>query len=251
MSSASNSIPNYSNIFTDPYDKKITFSGSSDDNQTLVVTTSGDHGFVTGDAIIYKPGIIKPPRSLLMVSQSHRKESKFENVDENVYYIKRVNSTSFKLARSRADIFSNKYVSLSGEVVDNQFVYFDFSNKNVSPQSIVREILTPDNKSGNYETDPGYTGILINGVEILNYKSSDSIKYGDIRSLEITGPGEGYDVINPPVLDIVDGYGSGAEGVVSVEGSLEGINIIDRGFDYLEPPTVTISGGSPDVEFSN
>ena len=49
-------------------------------------------------------------------------------------------------------------------------------------------------------------------------------------------------------MDIVDGYGSGAEGVVSVEGSLEGINIIDRGFDYLEPPTVTISGGSPDVE---
>jgi len=246
---ASNSIPNYSNIFTDPYDKKITFSGSSDDQETLVVATSGDHGFVTGDAIIYKPGIIKTttisPDGITITQET---ESKFQNVDENVYYIKRVNSTSFKLARSRADIFSNKYVSLSGEVVDNQFVYFDFSNKNVSPQSIVREILTPDNKSGNYETDPGYTGILINGVEILNYKSSDSIKYGDIRSLEITGAGEGYDVINPPVLDIVDGYGSGAEGVVSVEGSLEGINIIDRGFDYLEPPTVTISGGSPDVE---
>ena len=29
---------------------------------------------------------------------------------------------------------------------------------------------------------------------------------------------------------------------------LEGINIIDRGFGYLEPPTVTITGGSPDVE---
>ena len=138
--------------------------------------------------IIYKPGIIKTttisPDGITITQET---ESKFENVDENVYYIKRVNSTSFKLTRSRSDIFSNKYVSLVGEVVDNQFIYFDFSNKNISPQSIVREILTPDNKSGNYETDPGYTGILINGVEILNYKSSDSIKYGDIRSLEITG----------------------------------------------------------------
>ena len=99
----SNSIPNYSNIFTDPYDKKITFSGSSDDQETLVVATSGDHGFVTGDAIIYKPGIIKTttisPDGITITQET---ESKFENVDENVYYIKRVNSTSFKLIRSRS-----------------------------------------------------------------------------------------------------------------------------------------------------
>ena len=45
-------IPNYSNIFTDPYDKKITFSGSSEtDLETLVVTTNSDHGFITGDVI--------------------------------------------------------------------------------------------------------------------------------------------------------------------------------------------------------
>ena len=68
-----------------------------------------------------------------------------------------------------------------------------------------------------------------------------------LRSLVLLN-GEGYDVVNPPVLDIVDGYGSGAEGVVSVDGSLVGFNIIDRGFGYLEPPTVTITGGSPEVE---
>ena len=247
---ASNSLPNYSNIFTDPYDKKITFSGSAEsDLQTLVVATSGDHGFLTGDAVIYKPGIIDEttisPDGITIVTQ---KQSNFNDIDENVYYIKRVNSTSFKLSRSRADIFSNKFVTLIGEVTNNQFIYFDFFNKKLEPQNIVREVLTPDSKSGNYETDPGYTGILINGVEIINYKSSDSIKYGDIRSLDITGAGEGYDVINPPVLGIVDGYGSGAEGIVSVDGSLTGINIIDRGFAYLEPPTVTITGGSPDVE---
>ena len=90
--------------------------------------------------------------------------------------------------------------------------------------------------------------LLINGVEILNYKSGDSINYGDIRSLEITSNGEGYDVINPPVLDIDDNYGSGAEGTVSVDGSLVGFNIIDRGFGCIEvSPKITISGGQPDV----
>ena len=247
---ASNSLPNYANIFTDPYDKKITFSGSSEsDNQTLVVTTNRDHGFLTGDAVIYKPGIIKnttiSPDGIPITTEE---ESKFDNVDGNVYYIKREGFTSFKLSRSRADIFSNKFVILSGEVVDNEFVYFDFNDKDLSPQSIVREVLTPDTNSGTFETDPGYTGVLINGVEILNYKSGESLKYGDLRSLEITSSGEGYDVINPPILTITDEYGSGAEGIVSIEGSLESVNIIDRGFGYLEPPVITISGGSPDVE---
>jgi len=89
---------------------------------------------------------------------------------------------------------------------------------------------------------------LINGVEILNYKSGEGLKYGDLRSLEITNPGEDYDIINPPVLSIVDDYGSGAEGTVSIEGELVGLNLIDRGFGYLDVPTVTITGGNPTEE---
>ena len=247
---ASNSIPNYSNIFTDPYDKKVTFSGSAEsDKQTLVLTTNRDHGFLTGDAVIYKPGIIRTttitPNGIEIVTET---ESRFDDVDANVYYIFRVNSTSVKLSRSRSDIFSNKFVNLEGTVIDNEFIYFDYDKKELSPQNIVREILSPNNKSGVYETEPGHTGILINGVEILNYKSGDSYKYGDLRSLEITGAGEGYDVIDPPVLDIVDSYGSGAEGKVSVEGSLVGFNLIDRGFHYLDTPTVLITGGAPTRE---
>ena len=73
------------------------------DLETLVVTTSGDHGFLTGDAVIYKPGVIKSttisPDGITITTET---ESKFENVDENVYYIKRESSTSFKLARSRS-----------------------------------------------------------------------------------------------------------------------------------------------------
>ena len=244
---ASNSLPNYSDTFTDPYDKKITFSGSPEsDNQTLVLTNNIDHGFLTGDAIIYKPGIIRDvtisPNGIEIVKET---ESKFDGVDGNVYYVYRVNQNSIKLSRSRSDIYSSKYVNLVGDVVDNEFIFFDFFNKKLEPQSIVREVLVPDTKSGNYLTEPGYNGILINGVEILNYKSGESLKYGDLRSLEITSAGEGYDIVNPPVLEIVDTAGSGAEGTVSINGQLSGINLIDRGFGYVDVPTVTITGGNP------
>ena len=46
------------------------------------------------------------------------------------------------------------------------------------------------------ETKPGATGILINGVEILNYKSKDFIQYGSVEDINVISPGIGFDVIN-------------------------------------------------------
>ena len=90
----------------------------------------------------------------------------------------------------------------------------------------------------------GYSGILINGVEVLNYKSTDKCFYGEVSSVLVANGGEDYDVINPPVLGITDSVGSGATGFCAVEGNLKEIRVIDSGFDYLNTPTVKISGGS-------
>ena len=49
--------------------------------------------------------------------------------------------------------------------------------KLVEVVQLLREITEPDNESGDYITEAGKTGILINGVEILNYKADDTI-YG-------------------------------------------------------------------------
>ena len=46
----------------------------------------------------------------------------------------------------------------------------------------------------------GPVGMLINGVEISNYKSNDKIYYGPLSSVEVLNAGDGYDVINPPVI---------------------------------------------------
>jgi len=101
-----------------------------------------------------------------------------------------------------------------------------------------------------YETNPNQnTGILINGVEILNYKSSDLVYYGEIESIDVLDGGYDYNVVNPPTLVITDKYDSQrttndfAKGYVGVAGSLTGIKLIDPGFDYIDTPVVDIVGG--------
>ena len=103
-------------------------------------------------------------------------------------------------------------------------------------------------------TLPGNTGMFINGVEILNYKSSDTLYYGEIEGIEVSAPGDNnYDVVNPPIIVIDDNtgvgnttFGTGVKAVCNVRGSLSRIDIIDKGFDYSEEPKVTISGGNGD-----
>ena len=84
------------------------------------------------------------------------------------------------------------------------------------------------------ETQPGSTGILINGVEILNYKSNDLIHYGRLEEVEVVSPGFGFDVINPPILNVKDPVGLEQLVFWQLVGSLRNIQIIDRGFDFTE-----------------
>ena len=83
-----------------------------------------------------------------------------------------------------------------------------------------------------------------NGVEIINYKSTDAVYYGDIKTADVARGGEEYDVINPPLLHIEDSVGTGATGVVAVSGSLKEVRIIDQGFDFVDTPTIEIKGGN-------
>ena len=68
---------------------------------------------------------------------------------------------------------------------NNKIILYNNYGKQLLPQPIVRQVLTPDNKSGTFFTQPGPTGILINGVEILNFKSSKSVYHGKINNFEV------------------------------------------------------------------
>ena len=228
---ASQSLPTYLNYLKQPLeinDRSVTFSGTFS-GTTLNI---GDHGFYTGDSIVYKPST-----------------NNTLGISTGVYFIKKVSGTEVKLAKSRSNIFTENFVTVDGTVVDAKFELTDFTYRDLSTQllesqKLIRKISDPENDGKVYETEPGLTGIFINGVELLNYKSKDNVYYGPIEKIIPTAPGKDYDIINPPVLSIVDPIGSGANANCSVIGGLERIDIVDPGFDYLEEPKIEIIGGN-------
>ena len=68
----------------------------------------------------------------------------------------------------------------------------------------MRKIANPINTSKSESTKPGKIGILVNGVEILNYKSNDVVYYGPLSQIDVTSEGKNYDIINPPIISISD-----------------------------------------------
>jgi len=257
---ASPSIPTYGAQSLGVNDGKIIFTGSFSGDEYEIITNSTtspsgvpifDHGFYTGDAIYYTPQIINDayvdPTSGTSIDNFVIKSSL---MDEGLYFVKRVNATTLKFAKSGSDLYNEKFVNIdndgsrTGIVTDNKISPFKFNNKTLTSQKLLREVCPPDNTGTVYETTPGHTGILVNGVEILNYKSFDQVHYGELKGIDVLAGGRDYDVINPPFLHIKDNVGSGATGYVAVSGSLREIRIIDPGFDYQSPPTLKITGGN-------
>jgi len=247
---ASSSLPADSDVKLDPTIQKFTISGTFVVGSTDIQIVSGvDHNLYTGDRIKYTPQKGSVERTLangVRIDQEFVISSLF---DEGIYFVKRVSDTTIKLARSRANIHNGIFVEVEGSsdtvtITSNDFEKAEFSERKIEPQKIFREVKSPSKDRKEYKTYPGYSGILINGVEVLNYKSTDKCFYGEVSSVLVANGGEDYDVINPPVLGITDSVGSGATGFCAVEGNLKEIRVIDSGFDYLNTPTVKISGGS-------
>ena len=237
---ASNSIPTYgSDHKLNPSTQKINLSGTFLGGQTILGITTGtnDHNFFSGDAIYYTPQ-----------KDDNGTVSSFL-FSEGLYFVERINLNDIRLAKSRSNLYDGNFQKVSEstvivEITNNTFEKYEFHNKQILPQKLFREVDMPVYDGKKYKTKIGYNGILINGVEVLSYKSQDICYYGDIKSIDVTGGGRKYDVINPPLLAINDGVGAGATGYVATRGNLQEIRIEDPGFDYVDIPEVTISGGN-------
>ena len=258
---ASSSIPTYSSQPLNLNSQSVTFSGTFI-GEDIQLVTSGDHGFYTGDAVYYYPQRVSESfydANNTLSTRDVIKSSLFTDdlgvignnetaKNEGLYFVKRIDAYNIKLAKSRTNISNSIFISLdtATTLVDNKLAPYGFKLKTLQSQNILREIDIPSNDGIRYETKPGFTGILINGVEVLNYKSQNSIHYGKVNSVEVISGGSNYDVINPPNLDINDNVGTGATGSVSVTGEVQEIRIIDPGFDYIETPEINILGGNGD-----
>ena len=185
--------PSYYNQTLETFNNTITFSGTfppvgtGSTNIFQITTGNNDHGFYTGDVVYYTP------EKITSVSYSADGNpitsiSTGSNIfNEGIYYIKRIDANNVQFAKSDSDIQNQSFVSTIVPVTvnNNKVELYKFKSKSLNSQKLLREISTPVNDGGSYSTPVGATGILINGVEVFNYKSEDLVYYGPINQIEI------------------------------------------------------------------
>lgn len=223
---ASNSLPSYQitkNIFS------YNASSVTDQNAlTLLyskIVFSENISFLTGNEVYYKPS-----------------NSPISGLSEGSYYIQVFNDNEIRLYSSRSAIGTENYLSFGPLTTGtHNFTLSTQTSKVLSPQKILRKFPINDKNSTFSETKPGTVGMLINGVEILNYKSDDKIYYGPLDSVDVLNGGKDYDVINPPFLQISSGN---ALIQPVVEGSIKKIYISPQDFDIDVSVTVNVTGGN-------
>jgi hypothetical protein len=86
--------------------------------------------------------------------------------------------------------------------------------------------------------------MLINGVEINNYKSNDKVYYGPLKSISVLNGGIGYDVINPPLISVSPGSGSTALVQPVVSGSIKKVYIDSQDYDINTIVSIGVTGGN-------
>ena len=245
----SSSLPSYSNVDLEFYDRKVLLDGTYTGEVFTIPSSIADHGYFTGESVYYKTFFYNATDSNgdIILNDNGNPillESKLEGMSEGIYFVKRLSATQFKLASSPPNLYNETFVSVSGTVTNNSLTYINFHEKTIQNQNLLREVKEPINTGNTYVTEPGTTGVFVNGVELLNYKSQDIINYGKIEEIVVTAPGRDYDVINPPILEVTDDKGSNCDGIVAVAGSMMGIDLLENGFDYVKDPRITIKGGN-------
>ena len=188
--------------------------------------------FLTGDKIYYKPTSDPIP-----------------GLQEGEYFVKVVSSNSIKLYPSLSFLPTDNYFEFeipTSPIGKQYFVLAVQKNKHISPQKLLRKfpIEGQNSLTNGEETVPGSVGLLLNGVEICNYKSNDKVYSGPLDYVKVVNQGEDYDVINPPSITISSGIGSTAYVQPVIQGSLKKVFIDPQDFDLDIVVSAAVSGGN-------
>jgi len=237
---ASNSLPSYEITKNISKATLVEATGSriqGYDASTLkysILSFDSDVPFITGDAVYYSP-----------------QTTDITGLSEGIYYVKVLtNKNQIRLYSSRSFIPIDDYIEfepLSSGTGSHTFTLLENSGKKIGPQKLLKKFpINPNIESGyGVETVPGPVGMLINGVEITNYKSDDQIYYGPIENVEILNSGLNYDVINPPTIQISN-PGSGTTCLVRpvISGIVTAVYVDPQDFDIDNVVSITVTGGN-------
>ena len=133
---------------------------------------------------------------------------------------------------------------------NHRFVLIQHSSQIINPSNSLKKI--PLNQSINLgidqiETEPGVIGSLINGVDIINYKSTDRVYYGPLEKIDVSNPGSNYDVINPPEVLVTPpntGIGTTAKINLIVTGEFKEVLVDPQQFGIERIISISAKGGN-------
>ncbi len=228
---AASGLPNYT-LFAK--EQVITTSTQVSVGNTDTLDTDKVHKFYTGEKIFYTP-------------------SANSGIATGIYHVTAVgdnkDSKKIKISLSKSDLYSQKYLTFR-DISGDSFVKLDYENRVVENQKLFKQFNYVKGDASLREvadrtTNNRQIGLLANGIELYSPSLFDeNIYYGKLENIIVTNPGTGYDVINPPVLEIKDVSGTGASGYLNITGGLSDIRIVTPGIGYQTKPKVTLIGGN-------
>ena len=191
--------------------------------------------FITGDEIFYTAqGTVIP------------------NLPESSYFVEVLsNGNQIRLYRSRSFIPIADFVefeSLQPGTGTHTFSLVGTLDQEIASQKLFKKFpLNPDLiNSTSVKTNPGSTGMLVNGVEIKNYKSNDKIFFGPLDKITLLNGGKNYDVVNPPEITLSSpGIGNTTALIRPViTGSVTKVQVDPQKFGIHRVLSATIEGGN-------
>lgn len=240
---ASNSLPSNNNGLEIPYAYQITknintvnVSGLGDQissGRYSVLLFNSSVPFINGDRVYYS----SPENSTL-------------DLETGSYHVEVLSpGNKIRLYGSKAFVGTDQYLTFTNTNFTTQihtFTLYSQRSSKISAQKLLRKYpLNSNIQNGADEvTIPGSIGMLINGVEIKNYKSDDKIYYGPLESVKVLNIGNDYDVINPPLISISPGEGINALVQPVVSGSIEKVYVDNQEFDINNIISINVTGGN-------
>ena len=238
---ASNSLPSYEItkelIYSEisSADPGTSIQGFSVSTQKYsVISFASNVEFLTGDKIYYQA-----------------EDTTLEGLSEGFYYVKVIGSgNQIKLYSSRSFIQTDEYLEFtipSSGTGFHRFTLAPQKDLNIGAQKILRKFPAEKNikDSTSTLTEVGSLGMLINGVEVINYKSDDKIYYGPIENVKVLNSGTNYDVINPPTIQISNpSVGTTALVQPVVSGSIQSVLVDPSEFDISNVISISLTGGN-------
>ena len=246
---ASNSLPSWGNGFGNTFTYKITKTL----NSASISATSGSLSDLDPATGLYTSILFDTNVPFISGERVQYRASgtPLNGLPEGSYYVKVLsNPKKIKLFTSRSFLDSDsnaiQFESSTTPLETHSFVLYSQKSRTINPQKVLKKFtLNPNIKNGTGEkTIPGTTGMLINGVEISNYKTFDKIYSGPIENVSILNGGSDFDVINPPQIVVSAGLGTTALVQPVISGSVQEIFVDKQDFDIKEVLSVNVTGGN-------